>query len=129
MARVCTNTVFRDRIPTYLERKPPQSPLHLTTRFAPILLILLSLATQGTSAQPAQGPKFSSRDEYRVCLDEEDKLTPRLTILQARMNSHNQALKLLQDDMVAHGATQPALDTEDEAAVNVFNAKSDALNL
>src|SRR5450830_1577297 len=128
MASFNTGTVFWDRIPNYLERKPLQSPVPMTTRFAPILLILLGLATEGASAQSTQGLKFSSRDEYRNCLEESDKLTPRLAVLQARLKDHNQAMKRLQDEMVAHVATQPAVDTTDQAAVDEFNTKVGSLN-
>jgi chaperonin cofactor prefoldin len=100
----------------------------MTTRAATFLLILLGLATQGICAQPAQAPKLSSRDEYRVCLDEGDKLAPRLPVLQARLKDHNQALKRLQDEMVAHAATQPAVDVFDQTAVDEFNTKMESLN-
>lgn len=80
------------------------------------------------SAQPAQVPKFSSREEYRACLAEEDKLKPQLPQLQAKLKKHNQELKRLQDEMNAHVATQPALDTTDQAAVDLFNAKMESLN-
>jgi chaperonin cofactor prefoldin len=101
----------------------------MTTRAATFLLIFLGLATRGVSAQSAQGLKFSSRDEYRSCLEEGDKLTPRLAVLQARLKDHNQAMKRLQDEMVAHVATQPAVDTNDQAAVDEFNTKIESLNL
>lgn len=104
------------------------SPFHMPSRSASFLLVLLATATQGVSAQPAQGPKFSSRDEYRACLDEGDKLTPKFPLLQARLKEHNQALKRLQDEMGAHVAAQPAADTTDQAAVDEFNAKMDSLN-
>jgi chaperonin cofactor prefoldin len=100
----------------------------MTARAATFLLMFLGLATQEVSAQSAQGLKFSSRDEYRSCLDEADKLTPRLPVLQARLKDHNQALQRLQDEMVAHVATQPAVDTADQAAVDEFNTKIESLN-
>jgi uncharacterized protein YhaN len=101
----------------------------MTTRAAHILVTLLAFATQGTFAQPGQDLKFVSRDEYRSCLEESDKLTPRLAELQARLKAHNQAMKRLQDEMVAHVATQPAVDTTDQAAVDEFNTKVGSLNL
>lgn len=100
----------------------------MSLRLTSIFLFVLAAATQGVSAQSAQGPKFSSRDEYRTCLDEGDKLTPKLPILQARLKEHNQALKRQQDEMEAHAATQPAVDSADQEAVDEFNVKMRTMN-
>jgi uncharacterized protein YhaN len=100
----------------------------MTTRAAHILVILLAFATQGTFAQPGQDLKFVSRDEYRSCLEESDKLTPRLAERQAQLGAHNQALKRLQDEMRAHVAVQPVVEIFEQAAVDAFNAKTESLN-
>lgn len=73
-------------------------------------------------------PKLSSRDEYRICVDEQEKLTPRLKELNARRDERNAEMKKFQDESKAHAATQSSLDQYDEAAVDAFNAKVDELN-
>ena len=104
------------------------SPLHMPSHFPRYLLILLAPLTQAVFSQPSQGPKMSSRDEYRACLDESDQFAPRLPILQARLKEHNQDLKRLQEESEAHVATQPSVDTSDQAAIDAFNAKVESLN-
>lgn len=75
-----------------------------------------------------QAPKVSSRDEYRTCVDDQQKLVPRLKDLNARRDEHGAELKKLQDEIKAHVATQSTLDAYDEAAVDAFNARIDELN-
>lgn len=91
-----------------------------------LVVSVISCAALPAFAQP--GPKFSSRDEYRMCVDEQEKLTPRLKALNGRRDEHNAELKKLQDESKAHAATQSTLDQYDEAAVDAFNAKVDELN-
>ena len=74
-------------------------------------------------------PKVSTREEYRACLEEQEKMAPRLSLLKARHVEHNADLKKLQDASKAHAETQATLDAYDNEAVDAFNARSEALNL
>ncbi|WP_426338407.1 hypothetical protein ACN9MZ_18435 [Pseudoduganella sp. S-14] len=91
----------------------------------------LCVATVACASLPAfaqQAPRISSRDEYRACLDQQEKLSPRLKLLNTKRDEHNADLKKLQDEAKAHVATQAALDLYDQAAVDAFNARLDELN-
>ena len=99
-----------------------------TRRLLPIVAALAACASPAVQAQSGAGPKVSSRDEYRACLNEQDEFKRRIPVLQARLAEHNQDLKRFQDEMNAHVATQAAVDATDQAAVNAFNAKLDELN-
>jgi uncharacterized protein YlxW (UPF0749 family) len=99
-----------------------------TRRLLPIVAVLAACASPAVQAQSGTGPKVSSRDEYRACLDEQDEFKRRVPVLQARLAEHNQDLKRFQDEMNAHVATQAAIDTTDQAAVDAFNARLDELN-
>lgn len=106
-------------------------PPHPTTATRRLCLMLAALAA-GTApvvhAQSKSGPKLSSRDGYRSCLEEQDSLKRQRPALQARLDEHNQDLRRFQDEMTAHVATQAGIDASDEAAVKAFNAKLDELN-
>ena len=93
-----------------------------------LILLLLGLGLRGAPAHAGDRPKTSSRDEYRKCLEEGDRLEPLRSALEANKKAHDRELKRLQDEMNAHVATQPFLDTADEAAVEEFNAKLEVLN-
>ncbi len=97
-------------------------------RVLPILAVLAAGAAPAAQAQSPAGPKLSSRDEYRACLNEQDALKRQLPALQARLDEHNQDLKRFQDEMNAHVATQAGIDANDEAAVKAFNTRLDELN-
>ena len=99
-----------------------------TRRLLPLFAILATGAAPAVHAQSGAGPKLSSRDEYRSCLNEQDALKRQLPALQARLDEHNQDLKRLQDEMNAHVATQSGIDATDQAAVQAFNAKLEELN-
>ncbi|MBC3807748.1 hypothetical protein H8K52_10365 [Undibacterium seohonense] len=92
------------------------------------LASLLFTCTFGVSAQQHQVPKISTRDEYRACLIESDKLASQLVELKELKGIHNQKLKQLQDEMNALVATQPKLDIYDEDAVTRFNEQMEDLN-
>ncbi|MDB5972333.1 MAG: hypothetical protein JWQ90_4783 [Hydrocarboniphaga sp.] len=79
-------------------------------------------------AQSQQSPRYSSRDEYRACLEEADRIEPRRVQLQKGMTTHNAELKQLQDEMDQHIAQQDKLDNTDDAAIDAFNARLDVLN-
>jgi uncharacterized protein YPO0396 len=100
----------------------------IVRRLPPILVALAAAAAPAAQAQSGAGPKLSSRDEYRSCLNEQDALKRQLPALQARLDEHNQDLKRFQDEMTAHVATQAGVDATDQAAVKEFNAKLDELN-
>lgn len=106
-------------------------PNHRAAHARRLLQMLAALATAAAPAVQAQsgaGPKVSSRDEYRSCLNEQDALKRQLPVLQARADEHTQDLKRFQDEMNAHVATQAGVDAADQAAVQAFNAKLDELN-
>jgi hypothetical protein len=92
-----------------------------------VLASTVLLATLPASAQPV--PKVSTREEYRACLEEQERMAPKLSVLKARHVEHNADLKSLQDESKAHAETQSTLDSYDQEAVDAYNAKSDTLNL
>lgn len=93
-----------------------------------ILASFLLICRHEATAQQRQVPKLASRDEYRSCLEELDKLKPQRVLLKEWKNSHDHKLKLLQDEMNALVATQASVDTSDEEAVNGFNEQMESLN-
>lgn len=87
------------------------------------LPMVLAFAVSGALAQKPQTAKYSTRDEYRACLEEQDSLAPQLPVLQSKIRGHEEDLKQLQEEMNAHVATQSTLDTSSEAAVDAFNSR------
>jgi uncharacterized protein YhaN len=96
--------------------------------FSSICLALWLGAGADASAQSTAKPKLATRDDYRACVAEDDRLLPIRQSLQARKVQHDAELKRFQDDSQAHVAGQPKIDTGDQAAVDAFNARLDALN-
>lgn len=92
-----------------------------------VLASTILLATLPAAAQPV--PKVSTREEYRACVEEQEKMAPKLSVLKVRHVEHNADLKSLQDESKAHAETQLTLDSYNQEAVEAFNAKSDTLNL
>jgi hypothetical protein len=106
----------------------PPHPRAATRRHWLVLAALAAGTVPAVYGQSKGGPKLSSRDEYRSCLDEQDTLKRQRPVLQARLDAHNQDLKRFQDEMTAHVATQAGIDANDEAAVKAFNTRLDELN-
>jgi len=97
-----------------------------TTR--PIVVASLALVWIASSAQAQQTIKVATRDEYRWCLDEEDRI--RILDRDFGLNTREHAfkLKVLQDEIQAHVAQQADLNTTDKEAVDTFNKKLQELN-
>lgn len=100
-------------------------------------IFLCSVAALLTSpvvavAQSLQAPKYSSRDEYRACLDKQDSLEPQRILRETKLDEHTAELKRLQDEMNAHVADQPNVDTDDQDAIDALmetlNARGKDLN-
>jgi len=91
---------------------------------AALLLAHIGCAT----SQPSGQPKFSTREQFRTCLLGTDRLKEQFDALNAKFRAHQAELKRWQDQIKAHVATQPEVDTKDEAAVDTFNKKVAELN-
>jgi uncharacterized iron-regulated membrane protein len=100
-------------------------PATLHRLVASTVLAALAAAAQ---AQATSGPRYGSRDDLRQCMAMEDQLKADESVVRQKTQAHDQALKQFQQEMKAHVALQPTVDTSDEAAVTAFNGRTDVLN-
>lgn len=92
------------------------------------LFTVLATLTAAGHAQATSGPRYGTKEDLRQCMDAEDKVKLEQASLQKRFDKRRAVLKQWQDEMRAHVALQSTIDTSDDAAVNAYNERMDALN-
>ena len=99
-------------------------PIH----FSPVLALALAWSSH---AQPTAEPASSApvtRDYYRACLAEGDSVAEAKASVDTQREAHSVVLKAVVDEAKALTEEQSKIDTKDEKAVEVFNAKIKASN-
>lgn len=97
--------------------------MRLTHCLAPALLLCATVASAGIVTPEGPTPNTSSREEYRACLDDADRLKAEQAQRQQQLDEHNQKLAQVQAEMRELTHSQASLDAGDPAAVDAFNAK------
>ena len=93
-----------------------------------LLFVLMSTLACAHAQTSSSTVRYGSREDLRQCLESEDRLKAERPALQRGMDANRATLKTFQDEVQAHVATQPTLDTAVDAAVAQFNARVDTLN-
>jgi hypothetical protein len=93
-----------------------------------VTVAYLAVLAMTTGQALAQRPQYSSKEEFKACLDQEDKIAEAKSNLFRRVREHEADLKAKQDESRAHADSQANLNTSDEQAVDRFNLKVKELN-
>ena len=93
-----------------------------------LLTLLLSASSHAqTATEPATSAPVT-RDYYRACLAEGDKVAEEKASVDNQREAHSVILKALMEEGKALAEEQTKLKTDDEKAVDAFNAKVKASN-
>jgi uncharacterized protein YPO0396 len=90
----------------------------------------IAFATMAGAAAAQSGPPPTSaqREQFKVCVDEEESLQAQRLSLIRRHDEHKLALKRTQDDIAAHMQSAAKVNKDDAAAVAAFNARQGELD-
>lgn len=94
------------------------------------LVLLLSIAGSALAAAPKPAPKYSTREEYRACLDEQDQIDQFRTEYETQLAGLEVQQKQYEADMRARGTRvngQAMINFADEKS-QVLEARSIELN-
>jgi wobble nucleotide-excising tRNase len=96
-----------------------------------VLALVLALGTggaqavmlqQGPAAASQPGKSFSSRDQLRGCMDDEDALKARRQALDAAQAAHDKHLDTVDSESEKLAGLQDRLDKDSNTAIDGFNA-------
>ncbi len=97
-------------------------------RLSTLLPLLLAVASHAqTTTEPASSAPVT-RDYYRACLAEGDKVAEEKASVDTQREAHAVTLKALIEEGKALAEEKTKLKTDDEKAVDAFNAKIKASN-
>lgn len=87
-------------------------------------VLLLAIAGSTVAAAPKPAPKYSTRDEYRACLDEKDQIDQARADFDTQLAELETKQKQYEADRRAHGTA-----VNSQMKINFADEKSEALRL